>query len=267
MYNFQKDFALRFPTRLHEDVAETAYAFFQAFPAVDTILIINSCARGQAVPESDLDMGVLVRPETTGEEIARLEGLWKQEALGSAIVQAYLKTGKFAHLHLDLFKGEYFPEVWDDGGGPDDFEIGIGNSVAYAAPLHRAGPAYRALQQHWLPYYDEDLRQQRLAMVRAACVYDLDHIPFFVRRELYFQAFHRLLKAFHEFLQAVFIARRVYPLTYDKWIRMQVQDWLGLPELYAALPGLLSVSNLESSELVEKAVQLKDLLDPWTQAS
>ena len=45
-------------------------------------------------------------------------------------------------------------------------------------------------------------------MVRTACVYDLEHALFFVRRGLYFQAFDRLYKSFQEFLQALFIARR-----------------------------------------------------------
>jgi len=257
------DFSLRFPTRLHEQAAETAYAFFHALPAVDTILVTNSCARGQAVPESDLDMAVLVLPDTTDEEIARLMSLWKDEVANSPVLHEFLQTGMFAHLHLDLIKGLYSPEVWDDGGGPDDFEIGIGNALAYSAPLHEVGPTYRALQACWLPYYGEDLRRQRLAMARSACAYDLEHIPFFVRRELYFQAFNRLYKAFQEFLQALFISRRVYPLTYDKWIRMQVVDWMGLPELYRELPGLLSVQKLESDELIEKAIKLKDLLDQW----
>jgi hypothetical protein len=100
-------------------------------------------------------------------------------------------------------------------------------------------------------------------MVRAACAYDLDHVPFFMRRELYFQAFDRLYKGFQEFLQALFIARRVYPLAYNKWIRMQVAEWLGLPDLYRALPGVISLGNIESGELVEKASLLRGLLERW----
>ena len=72
------------------------------------------------------------------------------------------------------------------------------------------------------------------------------------------------LAIIQEFLQALFIARRVYPLAYNKWIRMQVEDWLGLPELYRALPQLISIRNIESSELVDRASDLNDLLDRWT---
>jgi hypothetical protein len=141
-----------------------------------------------------------------------------------------------------LTVGEFIAQPWDDGGGPDTFEIGIGNLVAYSAPLGESGPHLGALRAHWLPYYDEALRLDRLAMVREACLYDLAHVPFFAGRGLFFQSFDRLYKAFQEFLQALFISQRVYPIAYNKWIREQVEGWLGLPELYAQLPAL-SVSR------------------------
>lgn len=255
--------SLRFPTPLHEQAAQTACQFFRSQPAVDTVLVVNSCARGQATPESDLDMAVLVRPGTPGAEIARLEALWQEQLATHDLLRRFRQSGKHAHVHLDLVTGQYTPTEWDDGGGPDGFELEIGNQLAYGAPLHAAGPFYRQLQAEWLPYYGEDLRCRRLDMARTACAYDLEHVPFFVRRELYFQAFDRLYKGFQEFLQALFIARRVYPLAYNKWIRLQVAEWLGLPSLYRALPALISVSNIESAELVEKAACLKALLEEW----
>lgn len=257
------NFQLRFPTPLHEQAAETAYQFFQNRPEVDTILVVNSCARGQGIPESDLDMAVLVDPHLFSQEVTALEALWQQALAGDAALRRFQASGAHAHVHLDIVQGIYTPETWDDGGGPDGFELGIGNQLAYAAPLHGAGVYYRQLQAQWLPYYNEDLRSQRLAMAQSACRYDLEHVPFFVRRELYFQAFDRLYKSFQEFLQALFIAHRVYPLAYNKWIRMQVVDWLGLPELYAALPALISVCNIESSELVDHAAHLERLLNHW----
>jgi len=254
---------LKFPTSLHEQAAETAYRFFQPYAVVDTVLVVNSCARGQAVPESDLDMAVLVRSDMPEEEGLRLEAQWRQELATDDVLCRFQAISKLVHLHLDLIRGQYIPATWDDGGGPDGFELEIGNQLAYAAPVHVVGPYYRRLQAQWLPYYGEDLRYERLEMVRAACAYDLEHVPFFVRRELYFQAFDRLYKSLQEFLQALFIARRVYPLAYNKWIRMQVEEWLGLPELYSALPPLISVGNIESGELVDRASHLKDLLERW----
>ena len=254
---------LSYPTPLHEQAASAAYAFFHVLPEVDTVLVVNSLARGQGIPESDLDMNVLVRPGLPPDDIARLEAAWRAERSKNEVLRHFTASGEHAHVHLDVVNGQFVPETWDDGGGPDGFELGIGNMLAYAAPMHGTGPHYRTLQARWLPYYSEELRAQRLEMTCNACAYDLGHVPFFVQRELYFQAFDRLYKAFQEFLQALFIARRVYPLAYNKWIRMQVEEWLGLPDLYRALPPVISVSNIESDVLIEKSNVLHALLDQY----
>jgi predicted nucleotidyltransferase len=253
----------QFPTILHQQAAETACTFFQAQAAVDTVLVVNSCARGQAVLGSDLDMAVLVRQDVSQEEVARLEAAWQQELKSNAALLRYRQSSKTAHLHLDVIRGQYLPTTWDEGGGPDGFELEIGNQMAYAAPMVPPGPYYRQLQAQWLPYYGAELHRQRLNMVRAACSYDLEFIPFYFQRELYFQAFDRLYKGFQEFLQALFISRRVYPLAYNKWMRMQVEEWLGNPELYRLLPPLISVSDITSGEIIAKAASLQKLLEQW----
>jgi predicted nucleotidyltransferase len=56
---------LSFPTKLHQDSAELIRDYFLALSNVDTVLVVNSCARGKAVPESDLDFAILVKPDTT----------------------------------------------------------------------------------------------------------------------------------------------------------------------------------------------------------
>jgi hypothetical protein len=73
-----------------------------------------------------------------------------------------------------------------------------------------------------------------------------------------------LYHAFQEFLQALFIAHRTYPIAYDKWIREQVEDILGLPELYRELPALFEYRRFESDELLEKAKRLERLLAEYT---
>jgi hypothetical protein len=189
---------------------------------------------------------------------------WQQFMATQPTVHRFRSTGRFTQVHVDVFDGRMTPTVWDDGGGPDSFEVEIGNRVAYAAPLYGAGTYFRQLQSQWLPYYEEELRLSRLAMVREACARDLEAVPSFLGRSLYFQAFDRLYKAFHEFLQALFVARRTYPLAYNKWIREQVAEWLSLPDLYEELPPILSVRRIESDELAENADALRVLLERWT---
>jgi predicted nucleotidyltransferase len=255
---------LRFPTEIHQEVAKLAGEFFSAHAHVDTILVVNSCARGRAVAGSDLDLAVLITPAAAGLEVQSLTMLWQEFIAAQPLIHRFRSTGRFTQVHVDVFDGRMVPTVWDDGGGPDYFEVEIGNRLAYAAPLHEAGAHFRQLQSQWLPYYGEDLRLSRLAMVREACARDLDAIPFYLGRGLYFQAFDRLYKAFQEFLQALFVARRTYPLAYNKWIREQVTEWLSLPGLYEELPPILSVRRIESAEVGEKAEALRGLLERWT---
>jgi hypothetical protein len=95
------------------------------------------------------------------------------------------------------------------------------------------------------------------------CLNNLRHIPLYIERGLYFQSFDRLYHAFGEFLQAVFISRKVYPIAYDKWVKEEVAEILGLPDLYAQLPHLFEIHAFESRELLDKAQQLEALLDVY----
>ena len=127
--------------------------------------------------------------------------------------------------------------------------------------MENAGNYFKELQNRWSPYYNEELRLQRLAMTKKACEYDLDHIPFFIKRSLYFQAFDMLCKAFQEYLQTLFIANKTYPIAYNKWIKYQVITLLNKPELYPKLSPILSVTNIESNEINDKAKTLRELLE------
>ncbi len=256
-------FSLAFPTDLHRRSAEVAREFFLTSPIVDTILVTNSCARGQATLESDLDMAILLKPSVPVEEAQDLETKWQKVLHTHPVIAEFRDSRRFMQIHLDLISGIYTPSIWDDGGGPDGFELEIGNHIAYSALFSEPGAYFKHLQTEWLPYYNTDLQHQRLDMVRHACIHDLEHVPLYHKRGLYFQAFDRLYKAFQEFLQALFISRKVYPLAYNKWVRMQVEEWLGLPELYKELLQIISVSNIEGEELLQKAKKLNSFLDQW----
>jgi|SRR5215204_417621 len=253
-----------FPTKLHQDTAELIRDYFSAIPGVDTVLIVNSCARGQAVPESDLDLAILVKPDITTAEIKSMERSWQIYLETQPTLTKYEQSNQFAHLHLDIIDGNYVPMSIKNGEPVDYFEIEIGNQICYSAPMENAGLYFRALQSKWLPYYNEELRLQRLQMAKDACNYDLDHIPFFIKRELYFQAFDILCKAFQEYLQALFIANKTYPIAYNKWIKEQVIKWLNKPDLYPKLSPILSISNIESNQINGKVKALRRLLSNST---
>ena len=250
-----------FPTKLHQDVAELVRDYFHETNSIDTVLVVNSCARGQAIPESDLDFAILTKPGVSPAKRMSIETSWQSYSETQPTLLQYKQSNQFAHLHLDIIDGNYKPANLGKGEPIDYFEIEIGNQICYAVPMHSAGPYFKELQNKWLPYYNEELRLQRLTMSRNACEYDLEHIPLFVKRGLYFQAFDILCKAFQEYLQTLFIANKIYPIAYNKWIKEQVVKWLNKPALYPKLSPILSVSNIESNEINDKALMLGELLN------
>jgi hypothetical protein len=172
-------------------------------------------------------------------------------------------------VHLGFVDGVFTPTEQDEAAPPDSFEVSIGNLLVYSAPLwERNGhSAYlEEIRRAWLPYYSENLRRERLAAVRSFCLNNLHHIPLYVERGLYFQSLDRLHNSHQEFLQALFIARRTYPIAYNKWIREQVVDILGLPELYPHLTQLFEITSFESTELADKARALEQLLEQYAPA-
>ncbi|MEP7109154.1 MAG: hypothetical protein ABI760_14270 [Ferruginibacter sp.] len=164
---------------------------------------------------------------------------------------------------FDILFVVFEPAIWEDGGGIDFFELEIGNALLYSLSLAGEGKYFTKLKSEWLPYYDTALQTQRLQLAKEACLYDLDHIPLFVRRGLYFQAFDKLYTAFQKFLRTLFIKHKTYPIAYNKWIKEQVVEILKLPELYKELPGIISVKNIESNELIDKAKILNKILDQY----
>ena len=253
-----------YPTPAHERAARAVVALFSELAGSEAVLLTGSCARGKASPDSCLDIVVLASPETGAEGRRALEVQWERTYQTEVAFRELRSVGRYSHVDLDVTDGRFVehPRGWTSG--PDPFELEIGNTVAYVVPLWERGDEFRHLRGKWLPYYDEARRARRLATAAGFARNDLDHVPLYVARALYFQAFHRLYHAFQEFLQALFIAHRTYPIAYDKWIREQVEDILGLPELYRELPALFEYRRFESNELLEKAKRLERLLGEYT---
>ncbi len=249
-----------YPTTFHADAAAAIVEFFAARDETGAVLLVNSCARGKATPESDLDMVVLVPQGTvTGE----LQADWESFRASDRRIVAFLAFGPFSVLHLDIEEAVIALPDHPENEYPDWFELMIGNWLAWGVALWERDGFHARLRAQWLPFYDDALRRKRLGEVRRQCVDYLAFVPSYVARGLYFQAFSRLWRAFQLFLQALFLSRRTYPIAYDKWIHEQVGDILELPDLYAQLPGLFEIGHFESDEMVEKAALLRRLLDEY----
>lgn len=252
-----------YPTGEHAAAAAAIVEFWRAEFPVEAVLLVNSCTRGKATPDSCLDIKVLARPDLLASELPLWEARWEAFAGSSAPIARMRAVGKFSDIHLDVMDAVFVPTEQDEAAGPDDFELGIGNILAYSVPLWQGSDYYARLQAQWLPYYDESLRRHRLHRARYFCRHNLHHIPLYLARGLYFQSFDRLYNAYQTFLQALFIARRTYPIAYNKWLAEQLVDMLQLPELYARLGHLFEIGRFLSDELSTKALELESLLDTY----
>lgn len=265
-----------YPTPQHEAAAAQIVEFFSQQPGVDSVLLVNSCARGKASPDSCLDIIILVsesfrdagngstvleRGENEGTEA--LYRAWEEAPSTHTLLASLSEVGRFAEIHFDITDGRVRPAALSRDQAIDGFELSLGNYFAYSVPLWSGTPRFRELQARWLPYYPDALRAERLAHTREFCLHYLDHIEPYVERGLYFQAFDRLYQGFQGFLQGLFIARRSYPIAYNKWIREQVEEILELPELYARLPHILEIPSLESRDVVHRGETLRALVDEY----
>ena len=252
-----------YPTPEHQRAAEAITRYFSENYDIDAVLLVNSCARGKATRDSCLDIIALATPERVHAQFKDWESGWAKFEETDDSVRALKRAGKYSDVHPDLVHGDFAPRERDEAAGPDDFEVEVGNFLAYSVPLWQSSDYYASLKTKWLPYYPDDLRSQRLSMVRHYCLNNLHHIPLYLERGLYFQSFDRLYNAYREFLQALFIARRTYPIAYNKWIREEVDEILGLPELYAQISHLLEIQHFESDEIGRRALQVEHLLDEY----
>ena len=257
----------KYPTAEHQAAAAVITEFFVSNYKIDAVLLVNSCARGKATRDSCLDIVMLAKPEGSRSTLKDLEAGWQELETSSDVIQTLYQVGKYSVVHPDFIHGVFVPSEQDESAGPDDFEIQIGNFLAYSLPLWQGSDYFAELQEQWLPYYNEALRRHRLERVRWFCLNNLHHIPLYIERDLYFQSFDRLYNAYQEFLQALFLARRTYPIAYNKWIREQVEDILGLPELYAQLTHLFEIRRFESREIADKAQEIEQLLEKYAPAS
>lgn len=249
-----------YPTIEHQQASEAIINFFSTSSDVEAVVLTGSCARGKAARDSCLDLLVLAPPEVLATKRAALEQRWNNFYETDDAFEALHRVGEYSHVDLHFIDGCFVPQPRRWTSGPDEFELEIGNTLVYSVSLWQRGDYLEHLRAKWLPYYDEALRRERLTMVCRYCLNNLNHISLNVGRGLYFQALHRLYDAFREFLQALFISRRTYPIAYNKWVREQIEEILGMPELYRKLPSLFEFQSFESRELAHKAKELERLL-------
>lgn len=249
--------SFKFPTQSHQKAFEATVEHFKKKEEVLAITLVGSILRGQGSFDADVDVDVFV------ENPKYIDTLSSEfDVVGPSILKSLKEskdTGRFFDigLHIRTLNPQPKTRSWTDG--PDEFEIELGHSFVYCKPVFKQGIAYDSVKEKFLPYYNETLRNKRLKEVEKFFLNNIEHIELYVRRGLYFQAFKRLHDACKEFLQALFISKRVYPLDYDKWIEYELVEILKIPKLYREFVSLYELQKLESDELINKGKRLQDL--------
>ncbi len=249
-----------FPTASHEKAFWSSVDFFSKKKEVLAITLVGSVLRGQGSYDADVDIDVFVKDQKVGDKLSR-----EFDRVGRKIIRSVRNkhTGKFFDigLHMRLLEPKPRPRSWTSG--PDDFELEIAHSFIYCEPVFVRGAAYDKARKKFTPYYNERLRKKRLVETKKFCLNNIDHIRPYASRKLYFQAHKRFYDATREFLQALFISKKVYPLDYDKWVEYEVKEILQLPKLYKEFVSLYQVKKLESNELVRKGEKLRKLVKKY----
>jgi predicted nucleotidyltransferase len=248
-----------YPTELHKKAAEDFIKFFKKENRVMSILLTCSCARGKAHKSSCIDFAFVVKNIKKDEDY--LQKKFEQFKNNSKTYKKFKKLDKFTHIDLEIIDGNFKPGDRGICSQSSEFELEIGNYIAYSVIIFEKDNYFSKIRKRYLPYYSEKLRKYRLNRTIKFCMNHLDHIDQFVKRGLHFQAYDRLYSSIQGFMQALFIKNKIYPIAYDKWIKDQYYDLLKRPDLYKKIVEIISIKNFESNEINLKAKKLMGLID------
>jgi hypothetical protein len=254
----------QYPTEAHRLASIALVDFFSRSPIVRSIILTCSCARGKATKDSCIDISILTDKSADPGQLTELINKWDTFYQSEGTFRTLQSTGKYSNIDLDFTNGllSENPNEHNWTSGPDSFELSIGNLFIYSYPLY-GNDYWDNLRNNWIPYYSDSLRLRRLKQTFAFMNNNLEHIPLYTERTLYFQCLKRLYHAFAEFLQALFISKRTYPISYDKHIKEQLVDILKLPELYIELTHILEIQTLESDQIAKNAKALRSLSNEY----
>jgi hypothetical protein len=110
-----------------------------------------------------------------------------------------------------------------------------------------------------LRFYDDDLRNTRLAGTAEEFDYKIWKTRWLAERGEYFAALDSLLEAQRIFLQHLFIKHRKYPIDYVKWLKEQCSEILVMPNLYQELASIVNRIKLTKNAIIDKSKLLEKL--------
>lgn len=249
-----------FPTDTHRKVTERAVDLLSRHRSIEAIILTCSCARG--LGSRDIDYAAFVTPGTSLEEIKYIESEWYRAINEDITFKSFRQTGPFFQLDLWVTDGQFQPKYQPHllSHGPDCMELDIGNLYMYSKPLSGNLDRFNQTKESLLPYYSDELRNQRLTEARNSALESAEYVAWDHGRGHHYLALKRLQTSFEYFLHGLFISKRIYPIAYDKWLQEQFRDLLNMPQLYGHLTNILKIPEISGDSLNQSADQIKKLV-------
>ena len=251
---------IKFPTQAHKEAFEKTVDFFKRKKGVSAITLVGSVFRGHGSYDADIDIDIFVPSKNIEHKLTKEFSYLKDKMVSK--LKERKDVGKFFDVgfHVLTLPDDLNTPSRTWISGPDMFEINTAHYFVYCDVIFERNKLYENKRKKYVPYYKESLRKQRLADTIKYCLNNIAHIEPYVTRGLYIHALKRMRHATEEFIQALFISKRIYPIDYDKWVKYELEEILKLPRLYCELVPLYEIQNLESNELIGKGKKLEKLL-------
>jgi predicted nucleotidyltransferase len=249
-----------YPSDVHREIVERLVKYYSKWRSVYAVVVVGSLANGFAAADSDVDLCVLT-DNFDSKQYARSNQIRfdAYERMGARVEWRYRGIEEFLYfgdtrVDLDFSTGDYtaFTDPFDVVR--DGYELSLGNVFVYGAPVYlRSDGKYWAKRRGILPYYDDALRSVRMEALKREFAYKSARVARNAERGNLLMALEDLVYAWREFAQLVFMSKRVYPVSYDKWLAQQDQRLLGSKLLCEANSEVFGDAGLNTEQGLKHA--------------
>ena len=245
-----------YPTPEHRRIVEGLTALLSSHRQVWAVVVEGSLGWGGATAASDVDVVAFVEPGALAS--VRSED-WQARYRGLGAEVSPVVGLRFGRLRadVDLTDGQLAPS----GGLPrlDDYELAVGNLVAYAAVVYERDGRFGRWAAQYLPYFEEGWRRERMRLVWLDLGHNLRTVREMADRGLLLHGLERLLYAARYVVHYLFLQERKHALDWLKHLEWQAEHVLGLPALPGELGRVLALPELSAATLCRGAGELETL--------
>ena len=89
-----------YPTDEHKNATYATRDYFREQKGVETVLLVNSCARSKATIDSCVDIAVLANPSYLTNGVSQLENAWNEFYKNQNVFRSLEKAGLFSEVHV-----------------------------------------------------------------------------------------------------------------------------------------------------------------------